>query len=561
MKRLGSSALAIALAVLPAAGSTVLAASAAAGPDLGTDAQRAKGKELYGKFCSQCHGDAGDGNGPAAIHLNPLPRNFTTGKFKVRTTPSGAVPTTGDLVHIIKTGMPYSSMPAWPNFTDDELTSLAYFVKSFAAEFNNPDFIKPPVDLPKAPSLTKDSVAKGRTVYEQTGCIACHGNVGRGDGTSAKTLKDDLGHPIKPADFTQRWTFRGGPTREDIFRTMTTGLNGTPMPAFGDALTAEQRWQITDYMYSLGDGDDPHYANLIHVKHVDDPIDPSKGAAGFAGAPVARLPLLGQITEPGREFHPPMSSVLVQAVYDADSLAVLVRWDDMSAETSGTNSPALVVPIEDESASSSASAEPAAAQKTDEWGQPIAAPAAAAPKTDEWGQPIATPGAAAAQPAGSEFSDAVAIQLPVQMPGGARKPYFIFGDASNPVDLWFVDLAKGAATQWTGKGSGSVEASDAADVTATAHYDQGEWSVIFKRSLHPDGGGIAFAPGQFVPVAFTVWDGFSRDRGNKRALTAWYNFYVEPEQIVSAKKPMLEAGAAVLALEMLIVYLVRRKKP
>ena len=72
---------------------------------------------------------------------------------------------------------------------------------------------------------------------------------------------------------------------------MTTGLNGTPMPAFGDALKPEERWAITDYMYSLGDGDDPHYANLITAKHVDDPIDLAKGAAAFEKAPVARIPI------------------------------------------------------------------------------------------------------------------------------------------------------------------------------------------------------------------------------------------------------------------------------
>ena len=49
-------------------------AAAAAQPELGTDAQRANGAALYGKLCSQCHGDKGDGKGPAAPLLEPLPR-------------------------------------------------------------------------------------------------------------------------------------------------------------------------------------------------------------------------------------------------------------------------------------------------------------------------------------------------------------------------------------------------------------------------------------------------------------------------------------------------------
>ena len=214
-------------------GAALGAAVAHAGtPDLGTDAERAAGKVLYEKFCSQCHGDAGDGQGVAAAHLLPLPRNFTTGKFKVRTTPSGALPTTDDLKSIIRRGMPYTSMPAWPEFTDAQLAELAYHLKSFSADFANADFNVAAVELPKAPAYSKEAAEKGRKVYEDTGCISCHGDLGRGDGTSAPALTDDWGHPIRPADFTQRWTFRGGPTREDIFRTMTTGFNGTPMPAF-----------------------------------------------------------------------------------------------------------------------------------------------------------------------------------------------------------------------------------------------------------------------------------------------------------------------------------------
>ena len=111
----------------------VLAGSArAAAQDVGTDAQRQSGKVLYLKYCSQCHGEKGDGEGYAAPHLRPRPRNFTTGKFKVRTTPNGSLPTHQDLINIIRRGMPYTTMPAWPNLTDQEVSDLAYFVTTFS---------------------------------------------------------------------------------------------------------------------------------------------------------------------------------------------------------------------------------------------------------------------------------------------------------------------------------------------------------------------------------------------------------------------------------------------
>jgi len=517
-----------------------LPALAAGTPDLGTDADRAAGKVLYEKYCSQCHGEKGDGAGPAAVHLNPRPRNFTTGKYKIRTTPNGTLPTTADLVHIIKTGMPYSSMPSWPEFTDDQVKHLAYYVKSFSPDFANAEFNAASLDLPKAPKYTKESAEAGRKVYEETGCIKCHGDLGRGDGPSARTLVDDLGFPIRPADFTQRWTFRGGPTREDIFRTMTTGLNGTPMPAFGDALTPEQRWAITDYMYSLGESDRAPYAMLILAKHVDDVIDLSKGAASFDGAKVSRLPIVGQIMEPGRDFAPAAHSIEVQAVYDGSDIAFLLRWNDMSAEKAGTNSPMLPVPIEEEDA-------------------PPKAAAGAAQQLDEWGEPVAAPAGGAAAPPSESFSDAVAIQLPLVAPTGPRKPYFLFGDPTNGVDLWFADLARPSADQYTAKGSAAITPSDASEVTSVATYDRGQWSVILKRPL-TSSSGVTFVQGQFLPIAFTTWDGGSRERGNKRGLTQWASLYVEPQIVVSPWGPALRMGLLVLGLEILVIVLVRRRK-
>ena len=337
------------LAVLIASLCAAMIGSArAAAQDVGTEAQRESGKTLYLKNCAQCHGEKGDGEGYATPHLLPRPRNFTTGKFKVRTTPNGALPTHQDLVNIIRRGMPYTSMPAWPNFSDQEVSNLAYFIKTFSADFSSAESVPQPLQFPSAPPTTRESIELGKKLYVETGCIKCHGTFGRGDGPSAPTLTDELGHTIRAANLSQRWTFRGGPSREDMFRTMTTGLNGTPMPSFVDALQPEQRWAITDFVVSLSESDGPGYTNLVVAKHSLDPIDLTKGTASFASAPVALFPIIGQITEPGRAFHPPATSVTVQAIYDAESIALLVRWHDMSAQKAGKNEPSLPVPPEEE---------------------------------------------------------------------------------------------------------------------------------------------------------------------------------------------------------------------
>jgi mono/diheme cytochrome c family protein len=485
-------------ALLAAASILVGTVGLAAAPDLGSDADRKAGATIYAKYCSQCHGDTGGGDGYAAVHLKPRPRNFTTGKFKIRTTGSGVLPTTADLKHIIHAGMPYTSMPAWPKFTDDELKQLAYFIKSFSADFANPDFNQDPIKFEKAPKYSKESAEAGRKVYEATGCIKCHGDLGRGDGPSARTLVDDWGFPIKPADFTQRWTFRGGPTREDIFRTMTTGLNGTPMPAFGDALKPEDRWAITDYMYSLGGDDEPHYANLITAKHVDDPIDLTKGAAAFEKAPAARIPIVGQIMEPGREFHPPVVSVLVQAIYDATDIAFLVRWNDMSSRRRGRTVPR-----------SACRSKRKRRQET----------AAAAEGSDRRvGRSGAGLPAEAAQPR-PPYSDAVAIQLPLAMPTGRASRTSCSATRRTASTCGSPTSRAPAPTSTPPREARRSPSLDAADVVRPRTYDKGEWSVIFKA---PACGAAASRsrPGLRPDRLFGLGRG-SHERGNKRGLSLW----------------------------------------
>ena len=528
--------------------------------DVGTDAQRESGKKLYEKYCSQCHGEKGDGEGYATPHLYPRPRDFTTGKYKVRSTPTGALPTHQDLINIIRRGMPYTSMPAWPNFTDPEVSDLAHYVKSFSAEFANKESVPQPVPLPGAPNTTKEAIETGKKLYEETGCIKCHGTLGRGDGPSAPAMLDDFGRPIRPANLAQNWTFRGGSSREDIFRTMSTGFNGTPMPGFVDALTPEQRWAITDYIVSLSGGNAPGYTNLVVAKHVLDPIDLSKGTASFESARPASFPVVGQIMEPGRSFHPPATSVTVQAIYDGESIAVLVRWHDMSAEKAGKNAPLLPVPLAEEEAPAAAAtpSDAAGADAKNPFGEAEVAtpPTGQKPAAQPPADPFAQEQAPAAPP--SEFSDAVAVQIPSQVPAGARKPYFIFGDSQNSVDLWFFDLAKTEPLQFTGKGSAEIAPNDAGELTGVASYDQGEWSVIFKRPLRP-ASGARFAPGEFMPIAFSVWDGLSRERGNRRGLTLWYSLYMEPELVPSAVGPMVKTALTILGLEVIVIALVRSR--
>lgn len=481
-------------------------------PDLGTEAQREAGRKIYLEKCAQCHGETGDGNGVAKRFFRPQPRDFTAGIFKFRSTPSGDLPTDEDLKRSIRDGMAYTGMPGWPRLSEKDITNLMYYLKTFNDYFSGPYGVVEPIAIPKPPSFSEESAERGRQVYIDNQCFDCHGNQGRGDGKSAPTLKDHWGEPIRAADLTKRWTFRNGKTRQDIYRTFTTGLDGSPMPSY--AIEPENQWALVDYVYSLS-RDEPNYAAMVIAHAVEYDIDLSRGRELFPPGEGALFPVVGQVIEPGREFYPGVNAVEVKAIYNANEIAILVSWHDMSAETSGMNSPAIPAPLSDpDSVNQSETVE-------------------------------------------KQYSDAVAIQLPAKMPEGQKKPYFLFGDRSNPVDIWFMNLAEDQPEFFVGKGSENIETGQA-DISAVANYDEGEWAVIFKRSRISEEG-LPFEEGQFVPVAFSVWDGFNGEQGNKRGITSWYYLYVEPMETESAAIPMLKYGITALLIELLLVSYVRRK--
>jgi len=105
-------------------------------------------------------------------------------------------------------------------------------------------------------------------VWRNAKCWECHGQTGKGDGEKAPGLKDDLGFPAKPADLTAG-QFKSGPAVEDIFRTMTTGLSGTPMPSYRDSLSEEDRWALSYYVLALSAYKDPLTGEALPIAASD----------------------------------------------------------------------------------------------------------------------------------------------------------------------------------------------------------------------------------------------------------------------------------------------------
>jgi cytochrome c oxidase cbb3-type subunit 2 len=216
-----------------------------------TPADIEAGKRQYEMSCLPCHGPEGKGDGPVAAYMDPRPRDLTKGLYKFRTTPSGELPTDWDLLKTITEGLSGTEMPGWKALSQKERWQVVQYIKTLAKDFSEYGSPEETVKVGRPIPPTPNSINKGRKIYQKAKCWECHGQEGKGDGPSAGTLKDDWGFSIIPTNLTHGWEFRRGNTPQDIFITLSTGINGTPMPSYFDSLSEEERWHLANYLSTL----------------------------------------------------------------------------------------------------------------------------------------------------------------------------------------------------------------------------------------------------------------------------------------------------------------------
>src|SRR5690348_9989835 len=160
------------------------------------------GKAVYAQNCAACHGIKGDGNGDAAAFLAPKPRNFVEAKYRLRSTPTGQLPTDVDLFRSVSMGMGGTPMPAWKHIlNDDERWAVVEYIKTFSPRFTANEDRKAIASLGTPPARNETALAEGKALYTKLACVTCHGETGHGDGPSAVSLVDDSQSKIKPRDF------------------------------------------------------------------------------------------------------------------------------------------------------------------------------------------------------------------------------------------------------------------------------------------------------------------------------------------------------------------------
>jgi len=433
-------------------------------------------RKMYMKRCAPCHGKNGEGDGPAAEYMLPRPRNFTWGIYKFRTTPSGNVPTDADLFRTIRHGLPGTTMPPWKMFTDDEIKALVRYIKEFAPdEFEEAEQNPQTIQIGTPPKATPELIEMGKKIFHgKAKCFECHGNSGRGN--TMKALKDDWGFKINPRNLTHPWEYRRG-TEEDAEK-LEKSLEIIYL-AITSGLDGTPMPVFKDSLT-----DEERWAVTHYVKSLQTPrklgftlparlvekLPSDSEDPLWDSVDYLDIPMVAQVVIDPRMFTPRVDNVRVQAVYNDKEVAFRLVWDDTTES------------------------KPDAASEI--------------------------------------FEDTVAVQFPVEIPEGAKRPYFLMGDEDNPVHLWKWSSERSGAIEINAKGLDQIQpqSDNGQQVKAKLKYDDGQYRLVFKRSLStPDKDlDIQLEPGKFIPMSFFAWDGSNKETGVRNSLSSWYFLLLVP---------------------------------
>ncbi len=472
------------------------------------DGDGEKGETVYIKRCLQCHGDEGDGLGPAADRLNPPPRDFTLGLYKIKSSAFDAdLVNDDDLFRMVRDGMPGTAMPGWGDMlSEQDMWDVITYIKSFAELEGTPEG---QVDYGKQIESSPESIAAGKKYFlADDRCSECHGVEGRGD--AIKKLKNDNGERTWPRNLTKPWTFRASNDPKDVFTRITVGIPTTQMPSFADPkskkkLSIEERWHIANYVVSLAKTKKvvrPENT-VIKAVRVEGDLPTSPDDPVWEGASPTTFFMVPQIVGKERFFKAANDTISVRAFYNSDKIGLLLEWDDRTKSIPG----------------------------------------------DAKAKSIAE---------GELTEDAIAVQFPVKIPTGMEKPYFLMGDTAKPVTLWrwssgTTETAESAAIVDAQGFENLITRDTATDLTATGSYKAGTWRAVMTRSLRTDetDKDLQFEEGRFVPVAFFAWDGSNGEVDTRLAMTTWYWLLLTPS---SGAKPLIFAIAVALLMGGVLVW-------
>lgn len=227
-----------------------------------------RGRSVYSKNCSVCHGEKGDGRSRAQASLDPPPRDFTapgaitelTHQRMVTSVTFGRANTAmagfktqlssediSAVVDYIRDGFMGSASTAGISGTQHgrrqaapDGSNAAKTTTSFPPKIG----ITLPVEVDMSapmPNALQGDFEKGKRFYQQN-CATCHGASGDGRGPRAYFINPkprDFLHPASRQEF----------NRVKLFKMISEGERGTEMPAWNKVLNRQEIANVAEFVF------------------------------------------------------------------------------------------------------------------------------------------------------------------------------------------------------------------------------------------------------------------------------------------------------------------------
>lgn len=513
----------------------------------------ARGRELFLNQCSICHGEQGDGQGKFAYLMNPRPRNFKRGKFKLSTT-QNLIPTDQDLMRTIQRGMPGSAMPPWDHLLLADLKALVRYIRHIhktetqrrlqeqvsagriaadqVAEFlaleTEPGA---PLSFPPEPLFDNLRWFNGRRLYLEA-CAACHGAAGEPVPEAVKF--DEDGYPVPPRSFV-KGIFKGGNESHQLYARIVKGMAGTPMPAFEGSYSDDDLCDLIKYVQSLSQSRAQERAEMRRNEIVASRIQGVLPGGPDAAAWDQARPVYVALT-PLWWSEVRIEGLSVKALHNDDEVAIRLSWIDPTADRRNVRidefRDAVAIQFSLTSNPPFYMGNPGEGGGVNMW---------------LWKADRSQDIEGGYQDVDAAFPDRAVDMYPEQRyvtaPDriGAAWPKGAIEDHHPPyITAWGVGNLvaspelKTPVESLTAHGPGTLAGKPAGLqwVDGSAVYAGGVWRVQLQRKLtlsHPEAQSDehVFRSGDYIPVSFAIWDGSAGDRDGKKNISIWQTLLIQ----------------------------------
>lgn len=465
------------------------------------------GATVYKHMCIFCHGEDGNGGGKATAYLYPWPRDFRKGVFKYRSTPSGSLPLDSDIFRTISRGVPGTAMPAWGTaLSEEETWSVVKYIKTLSKRFED-EKPRSPVEAGAVPPVTPEAVARGKKLFDDMRCERCHGADLKGDGSMADQLYDVWDHRLFVYDLTNPNTYKAGYEGKDLFVTLSTGVDGTPMKSYSH-LSEEERWNLVAFVQSrieMGRLQKAEYEIDLPIQKTDKSIDLEPDGPMWKDVPEKVVHLI-----PLNARKNPANRIKFQSVSNGQEIGIRVEWDDETPDRSSArhqdfkDAVALEFSLGDAVLHEHGHNEPFFGMGNRgkvvniwQW-------------RADWQQEIETKKKLEYATKGMDLD------------------VMIFGGEVNPVES-LNPFREVPVEELNAEGFGTLTPQPLTkqNVKGKGVWENGRWKVVFSRTIKSlNKWDVDFESKVPILVAFAVWDGDNADRNGRKVVSMWQRLHL-----------------------------------